>query len=310
LLGAFIGKMARPVLHPSFNVLARSGRTSSFWEINAQNLPKNKKVRSCFVPSHGRVYIDVDYKTIELGTLAQACVGQFKLKSKMAEAINAGKDLHTLVAARVLGKSQADVTKDERAKAKPISFGKPGGMGTDTLLTYAKCNYGVRLTRQEAEELSDAWFRLFPEMKEFLKDTVDTPYELAKLLDLTPSSHHQHTDDSRFLNHPKNAGRVDRPHRILGMMCIKALKEQQPRTEEGKLYPAADIDYFWSSLERRLEVLPGKFHGDVRASAVACPATGGDVGCRQRGGLHLLGAVACQGHLQCQTQHRLPGPRR
>jgi hypothetical protein len=36
LLGSFIGKMARPVLHPSFNVLARSGRTSSFGEKRAR----------------------------------------------------------------------------------------------------------------------------------------------------------------------------------------------------------------------------------------------------------------------------------
>jgi hypothetical protein len=53
VLNSFIGKMARPVLHPSFNVLARSGRTTSYGELNAQNLPRDDRVRSCFVPSPG-----------------------------------------------------------------------------------------------------------------------------------------------------------------------------------------------------------------------------------------------------------------
>jgi len=256
--------MSRSVLHPSFNVLARSGRTSSFGELNAQNLPKDDQVRSCFVPSPGHVFIDADYKTIELGTLAQACLSQFKLTSKMAKAINANKDLHRLVAARVLGKPEAEITKAERNKAKPINFGKPGGMGIETLLTYAKCNYGVRLTRQEAEELSNAWLQLFPEMDEFLTDTIDIPFELAKLLDLTPSSHHKHTDDDRFLNHSENEGQQDKPLRILGMMCIKALKERQPKTAEGKQYSETDLDYFWTSLEKHIDLLPPSLHLDVR----------------------------------------------
>src|SRR5262249_23071059 len=155
------------------------------------------------------------YKTIELVTLAQACVGQFGLDSRMAAAINEGKDLHRLVAARVLKKSEPEVTDAERASAKPINFGKPGGMGTDTLVSYAKVNYGVRLTTAEAEKFSKAWLQLFPEMEDFLEDTVDVPLELAGLLGLTPSSHHEHTGSRKFLDHPDNSGKKDRPHRLL-----------------------------------------------------------------------------------------------
>src|SRR5262249_27441435 len=186
LLGSFVAKMARGVLHPSFNVLARTGRTTSFGEINAQNLPTDDRVRSCFVPSDGHEFIDADYKTIELATLAQACIAQFSLDSRMAQAINAGKDLHTLVAARVKNKDEDEVTKDERKKAKPINFGKPGGMGDTTMRQYAKVSYGVRLTDAEVKDLSDAWFDLFPEMRDFLADATDTALELARLLGLTP----------------------------------------------------------------------------------------------------------------------------
>ena len=263
LLGSFVTKMGQRVLHPSFNVLVRSGRTSSFGEINAQNLPKDKRVRSCFVPSHGNVFIDCDYKTIELATLAQACVGQFGLKSKMAEAINAGKDLHTMVAARVKNKTEAEVTKDERTKAKPINFGKPGGMGDVTMKVYAKVSYGIRLSEVEVKALSDGWFDLFPEMRKFLWDDINIPLELAKLLDLTLASHFEHTDDARFARHPENAGREHRANSVLGAMCLKALKTDSPQTDAGKPYSAADLDYFWSRLESKVSSFAPSFHDDI-----------------------------------------------
>jgi hypothetical protein len=263
LLGSFVGKMARRVLHPSFNVLTRTGRTSSFGEINAQNLPTDDRVRSCVIASPGKVFVDHDYGTIELATLSQACLIQFGLDSRMGAAINAGRDLHTLVAARVTHKPESDVTKEERKKAKPINFGKPGGMGDATMRQYAKAVYGVRLSDAEVRGLSAAWFALFPEMRAFLGDAVDTPLELARFLGLTPASHHEHTDDARFLRHPANAGRERQPSAVLGGMCLRVVKAASPRTRAGKPYPAGDVDYFWSRLEARLSALPPKFRPDV-----------------------------------------------
>ena len=53
------------------------------------------------------------------------------------------------MASQVTGKPPAEVTPDERAKAKPINFGKPGGMGDATLRGYAKLNYGVDMSEEE-----------------------------------------------------------------------------------------------------------------------------------------------------------------
>jgi DNA polymerase I-like protein with 3'-5' exonuclease and polymerase domains len=261
LLHSFVGKMAKPVLHPSFNVLAKSGRTTSFGEINAQNLPKDSRVRSCFIPSPGCVFIDADAKQIELVMLAQACVGQFGLDSKMAAKINAGKDLHKLVSGRVFDKPENELTKAERTKAKPINFGKPGGMGNTKLKQYAKVSYGVQLTDDEVQELSDAWFELFPEMRDFLTDVIDTPFELAKFLDLTVESHHEHTDDARFLYHAQ--GLEQNPSRTLGCMCLKVLKEAAPKTEKGKPYSTTDIEYFWARLEAKASSFALKFQQDI-----------------------------------------------
>jgi DNA polymerase I-like protein with 3'-5' exonuclease and polymerase domains len=263
LLNSFLSKMGRKVLHPSFNVMARSGRTSSFGEINAQNLPTDDRVRACFVPPCGKVYVDADFSTIELATLAQACIGQFGLDSQMAKAINDEKDLHTLVAARVTGKPEEDVTKEERKKAKPINFGKPGGMGDATMRQYAKVSYKVLLSEAEVKDLSDAWHALFPEMKVFLADTGDTPLELAKLLNLTPALHHRHTDDTRFVRHPENAGKANLPNAILGCMLLKVVKSSSPQTRVGKRYSASDIDFFWSRLEAKASLLGPKFQQDI-----------------------------------------------
>jgi hypothetical protein len=142
LCSAFLNKMSSRQLHPAFDVLKTTGRTSSFGDINAQNLPRDDRVRSCFIPSAGHVFIDADYRTIEMTTLAQAVQTQFGLHSYMADEINKGTDLHRLVAARVAGKPEHEVTPEEREKAKPINFGKPGAMGHDGLKAYATRNDG------------------------------------------------------------------------------------------------------------------------------------------------------------------------
>lgn len=146
LQSAFLNKMDKATLHPSFDVLKNTGRTSSFGEINAQNLPRDDRVRACFIPRPGCVFIDADYSTIELATLAQACLAQFRLSSKIAEAINNGTDLHKLVASRVTGKALDDVSDEERWAAKAINFGKPGGMGSTAFKDYAKANFDLELS--------------------------------------------------------------------------------------------------------------------------------------------------------------------
>jgi hypothetical protein len=263
LLGCFVGKMAKPVIHPSFNVLARTGRTTSYGELNAQNLPRDDAVRGCFVPSPGHVFIKADYATIEMATLAQAATAQFGLRSEMREAINSGKDLHRLVAARVTGKPEAEVTDDERQMAKPINFGKPGAMGLAALKQYAKASYGIDLSDSEVVSLSDAWLGLFPEMADFLRDEGDLGRAVAEFFALTPDSHHAHTGSRKFSGHPANAFQTHRPHPILGGMLLKVLKEPAPVTSAGKPYSPADIDYLWAQVEGRADALPTTLHGLV-----------------------------------------------
>ena len=263
LLSTFLTKLGRTQIHPSFGVLVRTGRTSSFGELNAQNLPRDDRVRSCFVPSPGHVFLDADYSTIEMATLAQSVQSQFGIPSKMAAAINSGQDLHKLVAARFFNKPEQEVSKDERQKAKPINFGKPGGMGSKTLKQYAATSYGVQLTDVEVEALSESWLDLFPEMREFLEDDDGLVINLATSLDLTPTTYFEHTGRNTFLAHPDNAGREGLPNPILGAMLLKVVKEPSPKTKTGRLYTSHEVDYFWTQLADHVELLPTNCHDDV-----------------------------------------------
>jgi len=264
LLASFLDKLDRPVVRPSFGVLTRTGRTASFGDLNAQNLPRDDRVRNCFVPSPGHVFLDLDFGTIELAALAQANLTQFGRPSVMAARINAGDDLHRVFAGFVTGTPPDRVTKADRDRVKAINFGKPGGMGDRSLQAYARHTYGVTLTDDQVTELSAKYLELFPEMRDFLADDTDIPQCLAAAAELTPIAHHEHTGDERFARHPENAGRGHEPHGILGAMALKVLGWAEPATRAGVPYSASDVDFFWTRLQPLADGLPAKWAEAIR----------------------------------------------
>lgn len=265
LRGSFLSKMSRSVVHASFDVLKTTGRTSSFGEINLQNLPRDDRIRSCFVPSPGHVFISADYKTLEMATLAQVMVSQFGMDSQMAVLINEGRDLHRAMAAQMGNKAESEVTGSERQKAKAINFGKPGGLGDDGLRRYAKVSYGVDLEPCEVTALTEAWFATFPEMREFLsRDADNLALDMAYFFELTPTTYFDHTGIDSFLRHPNNIGRENRPHRILGAMCLRVIADPNPTRQSGQSYSAEEIDYFWTQIAAHVDDIPSKYRRAVQ----------------------------------------------
>lgn len=260
----FLAKLTTGIIRPSYNVLVATGRTSSFGELNAQNLPKDDSVRGCFVPRPGHKFVVADYAAIELRTLAQALISQFGLNSELATQLNSGTDPHRRLAARLTGKPGDEITKEERQAAKAINFGKPGGMGNSALQCYARASFGVELSEEQVAELTGAYFEEYPEIQEFLEgDFAERGRLAARWLGLTPNDHFQRTDDSRFAEHPENVGRGDQPHEILGMMALKVFGEEEPCTRTGIPYSAHDIEYFWTKLRDRSGDLPHQWRCDV-----------------------------------------------
>lgn len=129
-------------LQTSFVTLLNNGRTASrapshpLVGDNLQNLPRKGKLRNVFVPRPGYKLLSVDYSMAEIHTFAQVEVWKFG-KSKLAEALNARKDVHCMLAATMMHKSYDEVYANrkvgeyarQRQLAKNGNFGALGGMG-------------------------------------------------------------------------------------------------------------------------------------------------------------------------------------
>jgi hypothetical protein len=170
-------------IHPWWNVLVNSGRTSARAP-NLQNQPRKPGVRECFVPRPGWVFCSADYHTAELRSLAQVLLDAYGY-SEMAAALLAKKDLHVVTGAAILGEPYEKVyawykgsdpvlkkkAKDARQLAKAANFGFPGGLGAARFVEYAAGpDYKINLTEDEARRLKETWLDTYPEMRRFFAD--------------------------------------------------------------------------------------------------------------------------------------------
>jgi DNA polymerase I-like protein with 3'-5' exonuclease and polymerase domains len=174
LLNSFVPMLKHGIISPSYDVLKETGRTSSFGP-NIQQMPTRGGVRELFRPPAGYAFITADYATIELAALAQVCLDLFQ-RSAMADAINAGQDLHLLTASQISGISYAEAlaayqagepsVKQGRKLAKVLNFGLPAGMGAEAFVEYAR-GFDLHISVDTVQRLKDAWFQAYPEMLDY-----------------------------------------------------------------------------------------------------------------------------------------------
>jgi len=133
---------------------------------NLQNIPvrseRGKEIRKAFIPrDKNHVLISADYSQIELRIVA-AISGD----PNMCEAFRLGKDIHTATAAKVYGIEEAEVTKEQRYKAKSVNFGIIYGQGAFGLAD----NLGI--SRTEAKAIIDNYKKEFSGITTYMEDTV------------------------------------------------------------------------------------------------------------------------------------------
>jgi DNA polymerase-1 len=154
-------------VHTSYNqVVAVTGRLSSD-NPNLQNIPvrteRGRYIRKAFVPrDEHHILLSADYSQIELRIVAS-----ISKDPNMCEAFRLGKDIHTATAAKVYGIDEAEVTKEMRYKAKSVNFGIIYGQGAFGLAE----NIGV--SRTEAKQLIDNYFREYSSIKKYMDDTIN-----------------------------------------------------------------------------------------------------------------------------------------
>jgi len=160
---------------PRWNVLVNSGRTSCR-SPNLQNLSRRPGVRECFVPREGRVFVTVDYDSLELRTWGQGLLDICGY-STLAQEYQRDPDFdpHLYTAASILKTTYEELlprrqdkeVKRARSLAKVINFGLPGGMSATSLVDYAYSGYRMILSEGQARELADIWKQTYPEHRDY-----------------------------------------------------------------------------------------------------------------------------------------------
>ncbi len=145
--------------------VAATGRLSSN-NPNLQNIPirtpKGREIRKAFVPrSEAYQIMSADYSQIELRIMAS-----FAKDESMIEAFREGKDIHANTAAKVFGVDLDNVEPNMRRKAKEVNFGIIYGISPFGL------SQNLNISRSEATEIIDSYFKQFPAVKQYMDDCV------------------------------------------------------------------------------------------------------------------------------------------
>ena len=176
LLGTYVDALPKLVnprtghIHTSFNqTVTATGRLSSS-DPNLQNIPvrgeDGKEIRRAFVPEEGCLFFSADYSQIELRVMAHLSGDE-----NMLEAFRSGHDIHAATAAKIYHEDIADVTRDQRTRAKRANFGIIYGI---TVFGLAE---RLDISRKEAGELIDGYFATFPRVADYMEQAKQAARE-------------------------------------------------------------------------------------------------------------------------------------
>lgn len=152
-------------IHTSFlQTGTATGRLSSK-NPNLQNIPirteEGRRIRSCFIPKPGCVFISADYSQIELVVLAHMS-GDENLRAAFID----GVDVHKATASLIFDKSVDEIDPTERRIAKTINFGIMYGMSAFRL------SNELEISRSDASAFIKRYFERYAGVKSFVERTV------------------------------------------------------------------------------------------------------------------------------------------
>ena len=146
--------------------VAATGRLSSN-NPNLQNIPirteRGRQVRKAFIPrDKDYSLLAADYSQIELRIIAA-----LSEETNMIEAFKKGEDIHASTASKVFDVPLAEVTREQRGNAKTVNFG----------IIYGVSAFGLSnqtdLSRTEAKELIDTYYKTYPKLRNYISDQID-----------------------------------------------------------------------------------------------------------------------------------------
>lgn len=165
---SFLNEMTTERIHPYYETIKNTGRTSAK-RPNIQNPPRTGGIRESMIPKEGHVFIDADYGSIEMYTIADI-MKQKGFGRTLFDVLNEGKDPHLFAASIIYQKPEEEVTKDERQAAKIANYGFLADMSPATFVDYAG-QFGIAFTLKDAKRIKKGWTEAYPEVKKFWKST-------------------------------------------------------------------------------------------------------------------------------------------
>ena len=157
-------------IHCTFQQMVTATGRLSCTEPNLQNIPirmeLGRMIRKVFYPKEGYVFVDADYSQVELRVLAHMSGDE-----ELIGAFNRGDDIHTSTASKVFSVEPSEVTPLQRRAAKAVNFG----------IVYGESSFGLaanlNISRKEAKQYIEDYFKAYPKMKEFLDGLVASAKE-------------------------------------------------------------------------------------------------------------------------------------
>ena len=143
-----------------------TGRLSSS-DPNLQQVPRDEFIRGLIGGVKDYKVIEVDYSQVELRLVAH-----YSNDKALLSAFHSNSDIHTITAQAMTGKEFPE--KEERKKAKAVNFGFVYGMGAEKFKLYARDNFGLSISLDEAKETRKKFFNTYPALLEWHQRQRDT----------------------------------------------------------------------------------------------------------------------------------------
>ena len=155
-------------IHTSYNqAVAATGRLSST-NPNLQNIPireaLGRPIRRAFIASDKEhVLLAADYSQVELRLMAHVSADE-----AMVAAFRSGEDIHRDTASRLFHTPPAEVTSEQRRRAKTANFGIIYGISAFGL----RQRMGNEISMAEAKEIIEGYFASYPGVKSYIDRTI------------------------------------------------------------------------------------------------------------------------------------------
>jgi len=222
--------------HTEYSLHATTTGRSASYNPNLLNL--QPEVKKCIIPKIPKVKEKCYFVKADMSQLEVRVASVIYYDPLMIEFCNSGKDFHSLVASRVIGKVyeefNAEINNNNpkyvkiRKINKAVTFGVLFQEGPDGLA------YNLGISRSKAEKFIEEYFEQFPQLKEKIEETkqhlikygyVDSYFGLRRKWDYHSEENHNMLREG--VNHPIQS--------TAWQLCQMAMNDIDDATEERNL---------------------------------------------------------------------------